>query len=325
MIKINHIGHGGIMVNYQCNAACRHCLYACSPKRDSGYMNEETAKKVAMILRKNGCCSVHIGGGEPFLQFDKLINVIKVFNKCGLTIDYIETNGFWAKDEKRAKEYLDTLYDYGIDALCISLDPFHAEYVAPALPLKLTEYCRKYNMGFFLWKQEFLKPLSKLDLYSKHTREEFEGAISQNYIKEMADYYGIYYGGRAINIEEEYGDLLPLERLISSSPCRNLTSTNHYHIDYMGRFIPPRCTGIYIPIDKAVSGIDTEKYKIFSKLYKGGVKSLYDFAIINGFTAQKSYSSTCDLCFSIREFLSKTGKFPELNAEHYEQSRAYYT
>lgn len=313
------------MVNYQCNAACRHCLYACSPKRDNGYMDETTATRVAKVLRQNGCRSVHIGGGEPFLHFDKLIKVIKSFNKCGLGIDYIETNAFWAKDKNRAIEYIDTLLDYGVDTLCISLDPFHAEYVPSYLPLKLTEYCREYGMGCFLWKQEFLRPLSKLDLYTKHTREEFSVAISNNYIKEMADYYGIFYGGRAVNIEDEYDKPVLTEKLLNKSPCKILSSTNHYHLDYSGRFIPSKCTGIYFPVEEGLKGLEEGKYPVLDSLHNGGVAELYKFAKEKGFVPKEKYVSSCNLCFEIRSFLSKTGEFMELDADHYKASRDYYS
>ena len=66
MITTDKLFHGGIMANYRCTAACRHCLYACSPERTDGYINEATAESVASLLRTAGCYSVHIGGGEPF-------------------------------------------------------------------------------------------------------------------------------------------------------------------------------------------------------------------------------------------------------------------
>ena len=70
MLSAGTLNHGGLMVNYQCNAACRHCLYSCSPARNPGYVNESSAEEICRLLYKGGCRSVHIGGGEPFLDFE---------------------------------------------------------------------------------------------------------------------------------------------------------------------------------------------------------------------------------------------------------------
>ncbi len=324
MFKINNLGNGGVMVNYVCNAACRHCLYACSPKREKGYMKKETAEKIGKILHENGCYSVHIGGGEPFLNFEGLKTVIKALSKNKIYIDYIETNAFWAKDEKKATLYIKELLELGVDSFCISIDPFHAEYVAPNLALKLSELCRKNGMGSFLWKQNFVKILQKADMNKSHSRKEFEELISKDYVADIADYYGISYGGRAINIEEEYCEKMPIDGLLAKTPCRNLLSTNHYHVDLHGNFIPPVCTGFVIPLEEMTKGLEGGKYKALEALVKGGVNELYSLAKTEGFNPEAEYTSSCAVCFHIRHFLAKTGKFKELNLEHYEESLAWY-
>ncbi len=324
MIKIKNLSHGGIMANYKCNAACRHCLYSCSPKREGGYITKEDAKDVAKLLYQNGCRGVHIGGGEPFLNFDGLIDLIKALKENKVGIDYIETNGFWASDEKRAKEYLTKLLSIGVDTLCISVDTFHAEYVPYNLPVKLSEYCRKYGMGSFLWKGEFLKTLSLLNGDKAHSRNEFCDKISSDYIALTADYYGISYGGRAVNIEEEYCKKTKTANLLDSNPCNRILSTNHYHIDMHKNFIPPGCTGINIPLEEITKGIEKGKYKVMDALLENGVKGIYDLAVKNGFNGEEGYTSKCNLCFHIRHFLSKKSEFKELNLEHYEASFTYY-
>jgi len=64
--KVNALYSGaGIIVTYKCTAACLHCCYSSSPKRDGAYMSLETAEKIFALLNKAGCRAVHIGGGEP--------------------------------------------------------------------------------------------------------------------------------------------------------------------------------------------------------------------------------------------------------------------
>ncbi|MDR2931558.1 MAG: radical SAM protein, partial [Oscillospiraceae bacterium] len=98
--------HGGIMANYICTAACRHCAYACSPDRTPAYITRETSEQVARELKKGGYRSVHIGGGEPFLNFEGLLDLLEVLCRAGIPVDYIETNGYWSGDEAEVKSRL---------------------------------------------------------------------------------------------------------------------------------------------------------------------------------------------------------------------------
>ena len=329
MLNIGTLIHGGVMVNYQCSAACRHCLYSCSPTRGAGYMDEESAEKICRYLKKGDCRSVHIGGGEPFLDFEGLVMVIRKLKKAGIKLEYIETNAYWAadtSDKKTAKEYLKRLLAEGVPSLCISIDPFHAEYVPYDAPLTLAELCKKANMEHFLWQREFLPTLSRLDFHKKHTRQEMEKILSRDYIHKAASLHGIEYGGRAVNIEREFGVLFPVESFTAEkSHCRNLLSTGHFHVDMYSYFIPPRCTGIRIPLSEAVEGIPAGKYPVFEALYNGGISALLEFALEQGFSHDEpGYPSKCNLCFHIRHFLAEKG-FAELDREHYEEALAYYS
>jgi hypothetical protein len=326
MLRVKILQHGGIMVNYQCNAACRHCLYSCSPSGKTGYVDEAAAKKICRLLLQGGCRSVHIGGGEPFLNFNGLVMMIRELNRTGINPDYIETNAFWAADLKKAREYLECLLTEGINTLCISIDPFHAEYVPYGAPLDLAELCEKNGMGYFLWKQEFLSALSQLDPQKTHSRADMEKVLSKDYIFKTARLYGIGYGGRAVNIEVEMslqqGSTFysPDQLTAGSLPCNNLLSTGHFHVDKDCFFIPPRCTGIIIPLEEVVGGIPPKKYPAFEALYFGGISALLELALSHGFLPDdRGYPSKCNLCFYLRSFLSKKD-FAELDRDHYEQA-----
>jgi hypothetical protein len=292
-------------------------------------MSRERAEETAGLLRRGGCPSVHIGGGEPFLDFEKLLAVIGELNKARIGIDYIETNAFWAS-EAGAPEKLKILAEEGIDALCISLDPYHAEYVPYGNPIRLAKICEHIGMGYFLWKREFLSALSALDASKTHSRADMEKAINGGYIGGTARAYGIGYGGRAVNIEDEFGPPRPAGQYEGDkSPCGNLLSTGHFHVDLEGFFIPPGCTGIRIPLAEAAFGIPGGKYPVFEALYSNGVAGLCKLAKERGFEPRKSgYASKCGLCFYARKFLAEKdggkGIFPELNGKHYEESMKYY-
>jgi hypothetical protein len=319
MIKANPLRHGGIIANYKCTAACRHCLYACSPIRTDGFIDEQTAQSLCSVLVKGGCRSLHIGGGEPLLDVEGLISLAKVIKNAGITLEYVETNAFWANDDSAA-EVLERLMSAGINMLCISIDPFHAEYVPYGHPLRLAKLCEKSGMDCFLWRGDFLPMLSRLDPAKTYNRLDMEKLISKNYLKTAADKYGLTYGGRALNIETEYYyPRKPAGELTESRPCRRLISGDHFHADLYGRYIPPGCTGIALPIDEAVNGIPPGKYPVFETLLSEGTTGLLRYAESRGFVPA-GYPSGCALCFCIRHWLCENAPSPELDAEHYNSS-----
>jgi hypothetical protein len=279
-------------------------------------------REICRLLREGGIGSVHIGGGEPFLDFEGLVMAIEELRDAGIALDYIETNAFWAADAGGAVK-LKRLKSLGVEALCISVDPFHAEYVPYALPLRLANLCDKNGVAYFLWKQQVLPALSRLDAAKTHSRSELEAVLGDAYISNTARLYGLRIGGRAINIEREYAGTGGLADFIDSKPCGDLLSTGHFHVDTDCRFIPPGCTGIRIPLAEAVEGIPEGKYPVFEALYYGGTGALLEFARGQGFVPEKNYPSRCGFCFRARAFLADKG-FAELDADHYEESLKYY-
>jgi hypothetical protein len=325
MLKIDSLYHGGIMVNYRCTAACRHCLYACSPTRRGEYLDAEKARELCGLLIKGHIGSVHIGGGEPFLDFEGLLAVIRELRRAGIFLDYIETNAFWASGDL-ARDKIKTLKNEGLEALCISVDPFHAEYVPWGLPLLLARLCDEQGLGYFLWKQEFVPGLSGVNKLKTHDRAEMEKSLGKNYIYDTAAAYGVRLGGRALNIEEEYTPRKPAAELLSSRPCRSLLSSGHFHVDPDACFIPPGCTGLRLSLAEILNGIPAGKHPVFEALFENGTTGLLEFARRRGFVPDKrGYPSACNLCFHLRRFLAQSGGYDELDLEHYEESLKFYS
>jgi len=286
----------GIMVNYQCTAACAHCLYASSPAWSCGYMTPEKMHEACTTLRRHGGRSVHIGGGEPFIDFNALCKLAQTARECGISIEYVETNAFWAIDEKEVIRKLDAMQQVGIDALCISADAYHAEFVDPALPLRLSNICRRVGFGQFVWQTQINR---------------------------------LRFNGRAITLENAHHQKKPLPKILQEAAakksCRNLTSTGHFHIDLHGRYIPPGCTGFVLPLEEALthSADALTRYKAFTASYTGGPLALYALAQNEGFIPDETgYPSVCNFCFHLRQFLSQQDGFDELDAMHYQQAVA---
>ena len=90
-------------------------------------MSEPVMHEMFAMLRECGCRSVHIGGGEPFIDFGGLLKLVRTAKQYGIRIDYIETNAYWVDDDTSTKKRLGELLAVGTDTFCISVDPYHAQ------------------------------------------------------------------------------------------------------------------------------------------------------------------------------------------------------
>jgi hypothetical protein len=242
-------------------------------------------------------------------------------------VEYVETNASWINDPSQGSvaNRLAALLRAGVDTLCISLDPFHAEFVPYAQPLGLAEICRREGYGYFLWQERFLPALRNTDPSTAHCRAALEKSIRHDYLWDTARAYGIRFGGRAVALEDEYVQKKPLaviqREAAAKGPCKGLVSTNHFHVDLYNRFIPPGCTGIALPLDEAVTGLAPGRYPAFEALYDGGFTALLALAQGLGFAPDpQGYPSVCAACFHTRKWLSEQPGFPELDGEFYIQA-----
>ena len=314
---------GGIIANYKCNAACGHCMYGSSPAAERGYMTVEMATRICDTLRRHGCTSVHIGGGEPFLQPDDLATLVRVILQSGLGLDYIETNAGWlTDDETRNRAILQKVLDAGCDCIMVSADPFHIEFVPLQKPLALLRLLRETGTSYFVWKDQYLRELSTLDITKTYSPAELTQILGYDATLACAQEYGMGFNGRALNLLRQFGAHKPADAYLTDKPCDALRDTGHFHIDYLGQYVPPRCTGLGIAIEDLGKALDPEEYPILSRLYAGGLQALYEYAQANGFVANNTgYVSSCDLCFAMRKAIAQNAKNHDLTPRaFYEQN-----
>lgn len=310
-IKSLHPG-AGIIVTYKCPAACLHCCYASSPARSGGYMSKQTADRIFSLLGKTGCSSVHIGGGEPFLNFDKLLEVCRSASERRIFVDYIETNASWYTDEAAVSRKLKKLMDAGVDCLLISVDPFHNGFVAYRKVKELRKCCEKTGMGTFIWQSKFERTVSQMDENTTHGLPEYEDVFGEGFIEKIAESYGLGYNGRALKILEQIEkNRYPAEYIIQREPdsCRaRITSLGHCHVDLNEDLIPPSCNGFRANIfELCGEGLDGDKYKYFTAVAEGGLGRFFEEARKSGFVPKEAgYVSKCALCFDMKKFISET-------------------
>jgi MoaA/NifB/PqqE/SkfB family radical SAM enzyme len=121
----------GIVLTAHCNATCAHCSKSYGPRRT------EHLDKPAIIRLMNEAAQIEDGlplafdltGGEPFLDFELLLEVVSHGSRLGAQVSCV-TNAFWARNEVVTRTKLIGLRASGLTLLSVSVSRFHQRYVA---------------------------------------------------------------------------------------------------------------------------------------------------------------------------------------------------
>lgn len=308
--KIGRLLSGGIITTYSCPSRCAHCLYRCGPQRDKRHIDTRTAESAFETVRKLGCASVHIGGGEPFLDTDTLGEVLEIASRKGVGVEYVETNSAWFRDTESAISVLRRLRKKGLRTLLVSISPFHNAFIPFSKVAGVMDACEKTGIGIFPWVSGFIADVSGFDPKKPHDLNEYLEKYGDDYVSRIPGRYWVHPGGRALETFRPFSDTKPLERVICENPAgcaRELTDTSHFHIDLHGNYIPGLCAGLSIGMNDLGRVLARDRYPILNALYHSGVKGLLELAEADfGYRPGiRGYSGKCDVCDDIRTFLSE--------------------
>ncbi|MCG8570094.1 MAG: radical SAM protein [Spirochaetes bacterium] len=310
MFQIKRYFSGGIMTNYYCSSRCKHCLYACSPDWPKDYLDVKQAQAIFTQLQRMGCSSIHIGGGEPFLNFEQLITICRLAQQYSINIEYIETNSSWFQSYQKAEALLNELSQTGIHTLLVSISPFHNEYIPFDKVKGVIKACQSSGMQVLPWVMDFYQDINQFDGQKKHSIKEYEQKFGSSFLCTIPNRYWIHYGGRSIAAFQDCYEKQPYEYFLEHSQgCTELTDTSHFHIDLFGNYIPGLCSGLAIGLNDLFNEISDEQYPILNLLYYQGIAGLFQFAARNyKFTPKQHYLNKCHFCLDIRQYLIKETK-----------------
>jgi hypothetical protein len=303
---IDHLHSGGVITNYYCTSSCGHCLYACSPLREKEYIRKDTLTRNLQVIKNLGCRSIHLGGGEPFLNMDGLKMVIETVNASGVKIEYVETNSSWYRDKDSACGILSSLKKRGLSTVLISMSPFHNEYI-PFYKVKgVVEACSAVGMNVFPWIAEFYSEITSMGDESPHNLSEYEKTYGIDYLKKLPSRYWIHFGGRALKTFAPIIGKKPYKEFVTTGNygCSEILDVSHFHFDLFGNYIPGLCSGLTIRWDDLGKALSTQKYPILNILFMEGVRGLFHHVSKEyGFEPAGGYMSKCHLCFDLRRHL----------------------
>jgi hypothetical protein len=323
---------GGLILSYKCSAACRHCMYACSPawkadwiaEADLEAILEQLARTIqpspggpAMVSLNHG---LHFTGGEPFLDYDLLCRAVEISRDLRIPSTFVETNGAWCTDDRTTREKLSLLKEKGLKGIMISVNPFYLEYV----PFERTE--RAIRLGLELFGANVM--VYQLEYYRRFRHWEISGTLSfEEYLQrerkeELFRNVEFFMMGRApYALEAQWGDRLPhhpAERL-ADLPCSPPVLREwHNHFDNYANYVPGFCGGISLGDARRLDdllreGIPAEEHPVLACLVNDDFRGLLEIARSAGYRAAEcGYLSKCHLCLDLRRHLVSRGGFPEL-------------
>ena len=299
----------GLLLTYKCNAACEFCYYNCSPQQN-GLMPTETAISIWQSLKKlaGDAAKIHIAGGEPFLYWERLVEILEAAKKENLgPADMLETNGFWATDENIIRQRLKALDEMGMRRLKISCDPFHQEYVDIELVRRLAAVASNLlgkTRVMVRWQKYLDKPLDMKNL-SPQQRDK-------NYISALKDYPCRFTGRAAGKLAELFADKL-LESIAVKNCRSSFLGAKGVHIDPYGNVFSGTCSGIVLgnvtqkPLENIWQEFQPSQNEIIDTLFNFGTAGLLKKAEKQGYKTKKLYAGKCHLCTDVRQFFYDNG------------------
>ncbi|MBS7653779.1 4Fe-4S cluster-binding domain-containing protein [Candidatus Bathyarchaeota archaeon] len=329
---------GGIFLTYKCTNECRHCMYACSPTWRSDWISLSDAEKILKILsasfkkwypKNSGQIGVNLGlhltGGEPFLNFNLLLNLVKMADEHEIPSVFVETNCFWCTDDEETEGKLCELRDAGLKGILISANPFLVEYI----PFERIERAIKiskriFNGNVVVYQNLFLNQMRAIGLKGTLSFEKYLSVMGEK------DPLGLYAGlsfpsilpmGRAPYRIGHLYRRYPASRFFNESCMEELTRDWHVHVDNYCNYISGYCAGISLgdarDLEKICQdGVNLDEHPIIEILASPrGVMKLFEYAVREYGYREKDngYVSKCHLCLDIRKHIvEQTDEFSEL-------------
>jgi len=301
----------GLLLTYKCSAKCEFCYYNCSSEQN-GLMPVDMTINAWMSLKElaGEGAKIHITGGEPFLYWEHLLEILREAKKQNLgPVDMIETNGFWTTDEKIVEDRLKALDELGMRRLKISCDPFHQEYVDIEPVRRLAKTAKKL-LGdarvLVRWEKYLDKPVEMKNISAVERDKQ--------YIEALKD-YPCRFTGRAAGMIAELVASQTVEQMATRNCSNAFLDAKGVHIDPYGNIFSGTCSGIIVgniakrPLAEVWQNWQPSNDKVIETLFNLGPAGLLDEAIKAGYTQSKLYAGKCHLCTSIRQFFFDKGLY----------------
>ena len=299
----------GLMLTYKCPASCEFCYYNCSPAQ-GGLMSVEIAINAWQSLKTlaGDSAKIHITGGEPFMYWQRLTEILTEAKKQNLTpVDLVETNAYWATEDKIITERLEILNELGMNKLKISCDPFHQEFIDISLIKRLAEKATEMlgpDRLLVRWQKYLDNPVNVVGLSPAERIRQFKAALGD---------YPCRLTGRAAKTLANSMQKTETDFIKNQNCKKTFLSAKGVHIDPYGNVFSGTCSGIVLAnlsettLDQLWSDFDLETNEIIATLTAEGPAGLLQKALKPGYKKADNYVDKCHLCSDLRQFFFDNG------------------
>lgn len=137
----------GLLMTYQCQVACPHCIIEAGPQRKEQMHLEDLYNWIEQIAsyRNNTIRVVSLTGGEPFINVRRLKAVAEFADQQGLFVSAV-TNAYWASTPDRAVKVLENIP--ALKMLQISTDVYHQKFIPFERVKNAIQACRVCHVPF---------------------------------------------------------------------------------------------------------------------------------------------------------------------------------
>ena len=299
-------------VTHQCGGKCRHCQSGSSINKRGTHRHvlaEYAVDAIEKLSTVFDITSVMTFGGEPLYYPDVTAAIHRKAADCGIETREIITNGYFTNSAEKSKRVALSLLDAGINALFISADALHQEFI-PIEPV----YRFAADVAEAKIPGAFLHPAWVVDKhhsnpYNDKTREilarfsDLPIAVGSNTVD---------LNGRAAQFLAEYypeRQPLSLDDPDLSTPCAELANVQGFGIEPNGNVA---CCGFVLGNIYTEDILDiVRRYSPYENegmmaVINGGVAGLHSYAEKQGvhIDISKFYSACWDACGTIAGCLS---------------------
>jgi len=312
----------GIILTYQCNSACKHCLYNCGPRWEREPMSQESlSEALDAVASWPRTPQVHLTGGEPFIHFDLLLYGVQEAVARGIAC-YVETSASWCMDDQETVARFQKLREAGLQAVLVSCSPFHAEAIPPVRTLRAIRAAMEVfgGRGLIIYQAEYLNLIQRHDIDRPISLSHYE----QEFGREEAGRilwqgYGIISGGRSGYTLGHLVPSYPADSFARATCASEILHAHHSHFDLLGNYISGFCGGLSVgswrDLPQVISDFRSGRYPaLIDTLIARGPYGLYLSAreTFEYEERAEGYAGKCHLCVDVRQHLFERGEFPEL-------------
>ena len=299
----------GILLTYRCNCRCAFCYYNCGPDK-GGLIPVDLALSAWQSLQDlaGERARIHLTGGEPFLYWDRLIEILEAGQAQSLgPVDMVETNGFWASDDAQVTQRLKQLDNLGMQRLKVSCDPFHQQFVDISHVQRLVRVAR-----------DLLGPERVLVRWEDYLQANDlppagSEAYDPQYLNQAAADHPCRFTGRAADDLIDQPQTHRLGELRTACCVQSFLGAKGVHIDPFGNVFSGTCSGIIVgnithqTLQELWRNFSPLIHPVIGTLCKQGPAGLESLA--SSPAPDDGWASKCHLCTHLRRDLLSQGQY----------------